>query len=110
LKRRTSGAARLRLRTCGGAILFINGQEAGWMAPYGRNLKPTEEFEVALEAGRNDIRIWFDDLAERDARYYFQLDYLAGPAVSHACRSRSSGHGGDAGSGARLDAFRACDL
>jgi hypothetical protein len=27
------GVARLRLRTCGGAILSINGQEAGWMAP-----------------------------------------------------------------------------
>jgi hypothetical protein len=84
MEAQSSGPARLRLRTCGGAILVVNGEEAGWMAPYGRNLETAEEFEVALQAGRNDIRIWFDDLAERDARYYFQLDYLAGPAVSHA--------------------------
>jgi hypothetical protein len=84
IEAKASGAARLRLRTCGGAILFINGQEAGWMAPYGRNLETTEEFVVELDAGRNDIAIWFDDLAERDARYYFQLDYLDGPAAVHA--------------------------
>ncbi len=78
------GAARLRLRTCGGAILFVNGEEAGWMAPYGRNLESAEEFEITLKPGANSIRVGFDDLAERDARYYFQLDYLSGPAVSHA--------------------------
>lgn len=78
-----SGEATLRLRTCGGAILFVNGSEIGWMAPYGRNLETAEEFKAPLSAGRNEIRIWFDDLAERDARYYFQLDYLTGPAASH---------------------------
>jgi hypothetical protein len=80
----TAGEARLRLRTCGGAILFVNGEEAGWMAPYGRNLETAEDFTISLRAGANAIRIWFDDLAERDARYYFQLDYLAGPAATHA--------------------------
>lgn len=80
----SSGEARLRLRTCGGAILLVNGTEAGWMAPYGRNLESAEEFTVALRAGRNDISVWFDDLAERDARYYFQLDYLSGPQAAHA--------------------------
>jgi hypothetical protein len=79
-----AGEATLRLRTCGGAILFVNGREIGWMAPYSRNLEASEEFAASLKAGSNDIRIWFDDLAERDARYYFQLDYLAGPAVAHA--------------------------
>lgn len=80
----SAGEALVRLRTCGGAILFVNGEEAGWMAPYGRNLESTEEFRLALRAGRNTIRIWLDDLAERDARYYFQLDYLSGPATSIA--------------------------
>jgi hypothetical protein len=76
--------ALVRLRTCGGAILSVNGEEAGWMAPYGRNLESAEKFRLALKAGSNTIRIWFDDLAERDARYYFQLDYLSGPAISVA--------------------------
>lgn len=80
----SAGEATVRLRTCGGAILFVNGAEAGWMAPYGRNLETSEEFTLALKAGSNTIRIWFDDLAERDARYYFQLDYLSGPSASHA--------------------------
>lgn len=80
----SAGEALVRLRTCGGAILSVNGEEAGWMAPYGRNLESAEEFRLALKAGRNAIRIWFDDLAERDARYYFQLDYLSGPAVAVA--------------------------
>ena len=79
-----AGPARLRLRTCGGAVLFVNGTEAGWMAPYGRNLEAAQDFEVELVAGANDIRVWFDDLAERDARYFFQLDLLSGPSVEHA--------------------------
>lgn len=39
IEAQAAGTARLRLRTCGGAILFVNGAEAGWMAPYGRNLE-----------------------------------------------------------------------
>jgi hypothetical protein len=72
------GAATLRLATCGGAILFVNGEETGWMAPYSRNLEADTVLQVMLNAGRNELLIWFDDLAERDARYYFQLDYVEG--------------------------------
>jgi len=79
-----AGPARLRLRTCGGAVLFVNDAEAGWMAPYGRNLEAAREFDVEFVAGNNDIRIWFDDLAERDARYFFQLDFLSGPRIEQA--------------------------
>jgi hypothetical protein len=80
----SAGDAALRLRTCGGAILYVNGVGAGWMAPYERNLESAEQFQVALTAGRNELSVWFDDLAERDARYYFQLDYVSGPAASLA--------------------------
>lgn len=73
------GTARLALRTCGGAILKVNGIEAGWMAPYRRNAETREEFTVDLNAGENRIEVWFDDLAERDARYYVQIDWLDGP-------------------------------
>jgi hypothetical protein len=73
------GTARLALRTCGGAILKVNGIEAGWMAPYRRNAETREEFTVDLNAGENRIEVWFDDLAERDARYYVQMDWLDGP-------------------------------
>jgi len=79
-----AGTAKLRLRTCGGAVLWVNGAEAGWMTPYTRNLEAAQEFEVALKAGGNEIAIFFDDLAERDARYFVQLDYVEGPSVEHA--------------------------
>src|SRR5690606_16775740 len=46
----SAGPARLRLRTCGGAVLWVNGEEAGWMAPYSRNLEAAQEFEVTLKA------------------------------------------------------------
>ncbi len=91
-----AGTARLALHTCGGAILFVNDVEAGWMAPYGRNLETGDEFSVPLAKGANRIRIWFDDLAERDARYYFQLDYLAGPAATLALPVAISAESADA--------------
>lgn len=74
-----AGPATVRLGTCGGAVVWLNGVEIGWMAPYSRNLEAKQEFELPLEAGLNEIVIFFDDLAERDARYFFQLDYLSGP-------------------------------
>ncbi len=85
------GKATLRLRTCGGAVLFVNGREIGWMAPYGRNLEAQQEFSAELVSGANEIAIWFDDLAERDARYFFQLDYLSGPEVEHAMPTTVAG-------------------
>ncbi|CCM74051.1 hypothetical protein [Rhizobium mesoamericanum] len=76
-----SGTAKIRLGTCGGAVIFLNDTEIGWMAPYSRNLEAKAEFDLPLNAGLNEITIFFDDLAERDARYFFQFDYLSGPAA-----------------------------
>ncbi|WP_429811509.1 hypothetical protein [Ensifer sp. B1-9] len=77
----TAGTATIRLGTCGGAVLFLNGTEIGWMAPYSRNLEAKAEFELPLNAGLNEVTIFFDDLAERDARYFFQFDYVSGPVA-----------------------------
>jgi hypothetical protein len=75
------GEAKFRLATCGGANLEVNGKNLGFMAPYSRNLENSAEFSANLIAGLNEVRIYFDDLAERDARFYFQLDYLQGPVA-----------------------------
>ncbi len=80
----SAGTARLKLGTCGGAVIWLNDSEIGWMAPYSRNLEAKREFELPLAAGLNEITLFFDDLAERDARYFFQLDYLSGPAAQVA--------------------------
>ncbi len=79
LRTAVAGMARLRLRTCGGAVLFVNGAEMGWMAPYKRNAESAAEFDVPLNAGENHLQVFFNDLAERDARYFIQLDWLSGP-------------------------------
>ena len=63
-----AGTAKVRLGTCGGAVLWLKGSEAGWMAPYSRNLEAKAEFELSLQEGLNEVTIFFDDLAERDAR------------------------------------------
>ncbi len=73
------GPARFRLATCGGAVLFVNGREIGWSAAYRRNFETAATFEAALDDGDSVIELFFDDLAERDARYYAQLDWLDGP-------------------------------
>ncbi|MDQ0995055.1 hypothetical protein QFZ34_000232 [Phyllobacterium ifriqiyense] len=80
----TAGTATIQLGTCGGAVLWLNGAEIGWMAPYSRNLEAKQEFELPLIEGINEITLFFDDLAERDARYFFQFDYLSGPAAKIA--------------------------
>ncbi|WP_163778774.1 hypothetical protein, partial [Proteus mirabilis] len=49
-----------------------------WMADYQRNLENQREFSLSLQAGKNELELWFDDLAERDIRFFFQFDYLAG--------------------------------
>lgn len=81
LETETEGIAQVRLSTCGGAVIWLNGAEIGWMAEYGRNLEASREFALPLQAGSNTVTVFFDDLAERDARFYFELDYLSGPQV-----------------------------
>ncbi|MFE8147961.1 hypothetical protein RBA69_12155 [Brenneria goodwinii] len=78
------GEAVFRLITCGGAILFANGKEAAWSARYQRNLESSIDVAIPLNKGLNEIVIYFDDLAERDIRFFFQLDYLSGAGASVA--------------------------
>ncbi|PIE09776.1 MAG: hypothetical protein CSA72_10710 [Rhodobacterales bacterium] len=76
------GPARLRLGTCGGALLFVNGHEAGWIAPATRNAMAEAEIAVTLRAGENDLVIWYDDLCERDARVLVSLVWEGGPTAT----------------------------
>lgn len=81
VRAREAGPARLRLTSCGGAVLFVGGAEAGWMAPYIRNYQSSAEITVDLRAGENEIVIFFDDLAERDTRFLVRLEWLDGPVA-----------------------------
>lgn len=76
-----SGRARFRLRTCGGAILAINGDDAGFVAAYERNVEHSVFLEADLPEGESTLTVFADDLAERDTLFYFQLDYRDGPPM-----------------------------
>lgn len=80
------GRARLRLATCGGAILRVAGQEVLWTAEYKRNFETMAEVEVDLPAGESLVELFLDDLAERDTRFYAQLDWLSGPPAQAGIR------------------------
>lgn len=71
-------AARFRFATCGGAILRVNGEERVVLSRYQRNLEEAIELDIPLVAGLNQIEVWFGDLCERDARYYFELALVRG--------------------------------
>jgi hypothetical protein len=73
--------ARFRFATCGGALLKVNGEEAVALSGYRRNFEEAVEIDVALVAGRNQLDVWFGDLCERDARYYFELSLLKGDGL-----------------------------
>jgi hypothetical protein len=81
---RKAGPARLRLGTAGAAKLHVNGAPAGWLAPARRNAMAEAEFDVTLAEGRNEISVWFEDLAERDAVVRVKLVWVAGPEAEAA--------------------------
>lgn len=84
LEAEVAGEVTLRLTTCGGSIVHVNGTEVAWTASYQRNLENTVEISVVLQPGLNEVLVWFDDLAERDIRFFFQFDYLSGVPVNVA--------------------------
>lgn len=76
--------ALFRLRTCGGATVWINGKQVVDFTPYTRNVEQAMDFEAELAQGTNHLVVCFDDLAERDTQYYFRLDYKSGHQVEVA--------------------------
>lgn len=80
----SAGSVTFRLGTCGGALLSVNGRVVLEMSRYQRNYEDQKSVTLDLPAGDSEIEVWFDDLCERDARYFFQLDYVSGPAAAVA--------------------------
>ncbi len=59
----------------------MNGAEAGFLSPYERNRKSSVEIAAELPSGSSEIRVFLDDLAERDTRFAIRLDWLGGPSA-----------------------------
>lgn len=66
----------LRLRTCGGVRIWVNGSEQVRFEPFRRNVESTSDVTLDLAAGDNHILLHTEDLAERDTIWFFELELL----------------------------------
>ncbi|APG94901.1 hypothetical protein [Sinorhizobium americanum] len=66
----------LRLGTCGGVRIWVNGVEQVRFEPFRRNVESTSEVTLALQPGDNEILLHTEDLAERDTIWFFELELL----------------------------------
>ncbi len=69
----------MRLRTCGGVRIWVNGSEQVRFEPFRRNAESETDIVLALNAGSNDVLVLTEDLAERDTNWFFELE-LSGSA------------------------------
>jgi hypothetical protein len=64
----------MRLRTCGGVRIWVNGREQVRFEPFLRNTESETDIVLVLKAGSNDILVLTEDLAERDTIWFFELE------------------------------------
>lgn len=70
-----AGLYPFMLYTCGGVKVWVNGVEQALFAPYTRNIAGSSLITLKLEEGYNEIKVYADELAERDVFFYFELRY-----------------------------------
>ncbi len=68
-----SGEYEFILKTCGGVIIWVDGKKIIDFRPYTRNIEKTERISIKLDRGRHNLKVFFNDLAERDTLYYFSI-------------------------------------
>ena len=77
-----AGSARFRLATCGGVRVWCGDRLLTTFEPYIRNIASETEITLPLAAGRNDILVLTEDMAERDTNWFFELTLLYGGPLS----------------------------
>ncbi|RKL67044.1 hypothetical protein CR203_11025 [Salipaludibacillus neizhouensis] len=70
-----------RLKTCGGTRIWVNGNLQEVFEPFTRNHGTEKIIQLSFERGKNEILVYFDDLAERDVNYYFELLNLSKDSI-----------------------------
>jgi hypothetical protein len=70
------GPVRFRLATCGGVRIWVDGVEQAVFEPFRRNRESETEIVLTLRAGGSDVVVLCEELAERDALWYFELSLL----------------------------------
>lgn len=74
-----SGLYSFELVTCGGVTIWIDGQKFTDFLPFTRNTPSKTILNIPLKKGKNLIQVFFEDIAERDVYFYFQLKLLKIP-------------------------------
>ncbi|MBB4008802.1 hypothetical protein [Allorhizobium taibaishanense] len=64
----------LRLKTCGGVRIWVNGVEQVRFEPFRRNVESATDIVLTLSEGDNDILVHTEDLAERDTVWFVELE------------------------------------
>lgn len=72
----TDGNYPFKLSTCGGVRIWVDGQLNETFTPFDRNVEHSQNLELSLSKGENQLLIHFEELFERDTYYYFELTYL----------------------------------
>lgn len=71
-----AGEYPFAIYTCGGVKIWVNGEEQALFTPYTRNIAGSTRIALKLKTGYNEIKVYADELAERDVFFYFELRYL----------------------------------
>jgi hypothetical protein len=74
----THGDYLVRIETCGGARLWVEGHPAARFTPFARNEPREAEFRLPLAAGRNELILHLEELCERDTTWVVALVWLDG--------------------------------
>lgn len=69
------GGYPFEIYTCGGIKIWVNGQLTECFAPYSRNIASMKPVLLPFQKGYNEIKVYADDLAERDVFFYFEFRY-----------------------------------
>jgi hypothetical protein len=81
LRPRVPGLHRFRLSTCGGVHIWVDGVLASRFEPFKRNKESVVEIELSLAAEGSDVVVLTEELAERDALWFFELMLVSAAPV-----------------------------
>jgi len=70
-----AGQFNFEFKTCGGGRMWVNGELCLAFDPFTRNHPASQPIQLNLTKGVNKVVVYFDDLAERDTTYCFELKY-----------------------------------
>ncbi|MGE6740312.1 hypothetical protein ACQKGC_08580 [Allorhizobium pseudoryzae] len=71
------GDYRFRLATCGGVHIWVDGVLKTVFEPFQRNKESATEIVLPLSARGSEVVVLCEELAERDALWYFELALLS---------------------------------